>query len=178
MHPPATALPPQLAWTHQPDAVDREAAVSVQLKDLVGTTILQGCEWGKVERGRYNGEVDVIDVIHFQLGPTTYSMYEDPDDGYRSHLGKIEVDQHEITNTFAPCVVVCTHHTITHGQYENGKAVDILEIRCAETGKLIIEVGTDNTDDYYPSCVMSFNPENLPHNADVPSPVKPAGPRT
>lgn len=141
--------------------------MSVQLKDLVGTTILQGCEWSKAERLRYNNEVETVDVIHFQLGPTTYSMYEDPDDGYRSHLGKIEVDQHEITNTFAPCVVVCTHHTTAPAHFGNDKSVDILEIRCAETGKLIIEVGTDNTDDYYPSCVMSFNPENLIHNQGV-----------
>lgn len=144
--------------------------MSIELKDLVGTTILLGCEWGKADLVRYNGEVDVVDIIHFQLGPTTYSMYEDPDDGYRSHLGKIEVDQHEIRNTFAPCVVVCTHKTREKTPYDDEKSVDILEIRCAETGKLIIEVGTDNADDYYPSCVMSFNPENLIHNQGVKEP--------
>lgn len=148
----------------------------MELKDLVGTTILQGCEWGKGEHVRWNNEVETVDVIHFQLGPTTYSMYEDPDDGYRSHLGEIKVDRHEIRNTFAPCIVVCTHRTTAKTPYDDDKAVDILEIRCAETGKLIIEVGTDNADDYYPSCVMSFAPENLIHNQNVPSPVKPAGP--
>ena len=152
----------------------------IELKDLVGTTILLGCDWGKGDITRYNNEVETVDVIHFQLGPTTYSMYEDPDDGYRSHLGEIKVDQHEIRNTFAPCIVVCTHKTSAPPAYEgaNEKSVDILEIRCAETGKLIIEVGTDNADGYYPSCVMSFNPENLIHNQNVPSPVKPATPRT
>ena len=152
----------------------------IELKDLVGTTILLGCDWGKGDIMRYGNGSQTVDIIHFQLGPTTYSMYEDPDDGYRSHLGKIEVDRHEIRNTFAPCVVVCTHKqgAKRYPEEEDGheKAVDILEIRCAETGKLIIEVGTDNADDYYPSCVMSFNPENLIHNQNVPLPGKPAGP--
>lgn len=154
----------------------------IELKDLVGTTILLGCEWGKADLVRYGTGSQTVDVIHFQLGPTTYSMYEDPDDGYRSHLGEIKVDQHEIRNTFAPCIVVCTHKQSVkrYPEEEDGheKEVDILEIRCAETGKLIIEVGTDNADGYYPSCVMSFNPENLIHNQNVPSPVKPATPRT
>lgn len=143
--------------------------MTVDLKDLVGTTILQGCEWGKADRVRYNNEVETVDVIHFKLGPTTYSMYEDPDDGYRSHLGEIKVDVHEIANTFAPCIVVCTHHTRQKTSYNDEKSVDILEVRCAETGKVIIEVGTEDTDDYYPSCVMSFKPENLPHNAHLAS---------
>ena len=138
--------------------------MSVQLKDLVGTTILLGCEWGKGDITRYGNESQTVDIIHFQLGPTTYSMYEDPDDGYRSHLSEIKVDQHEIRNTFAPCIVVCTHVARQRDAYDNEKAVDILKVRCAETGKLIIEVGTDNVDDYYPTCVMSFNPENLIHN--------------
>lgn len=163
----------------------------MELKDLVGTTILQGCEWGKAKHASSQWrEPEDVDVIHFKLGPTTYSMYEDPDDGYRSHLGTIEVDKHEIKNTFAPCVVKVTHRTSRPNTWDDisETAVDILEIRCAETGKVIIEVGTDNTDDYYPSCVMSFTPgnliqnqdvpspgeagvpENLPHNADVPSP--------
>ena len=110
----------------------------IELKDLVGTTILLGCEWGKHDLVRYNNEVETVDVIHFQLGPTTYSMYEDPDDGYRSHLGEIKVDQHEIRNTFAPCIVVCTHKQSVkrYPEEEDGheKEVDILEIRCAETG--------------------------------------------
>lgn len=144
----------------------------MELKDLVGTTILQGCEWGKatVKISSYRDPEEVAG-IHFKLGPTTYSMYEDPNDGYRSSLATIEVDKHEIKNTFAPCVVKVTHLTSEKHPYGGDeRAVDILEIRCAETGKLIIEVGTDNTDDYYPSCVMSFVPANLIHNQDIPTP--------
>jgi hypothetical protein len=32
------------------------------------------------------------------------------------------------------------------------------------TGKVVLEVGTDNTEDYYPYCVMNWSPENLACN--------------
>lgn len=35
-----------------------------------------------------------------------------------------------------------------------------LELTHAKTGKLVLEVGTDNTDDYYPWYVASFYEEN------------------
>ena len=34
------------------------------------------------------------------------------------------------------------------------------------TEKIVLEVGTDNTDDYYPYCVMYWTPENLSINID------------
>jgi hypothetical protein len=38
---------------------------------------------------------------------------------------------------------------------------DILHLRSAKTGKLILSVGTSNTDDYYPSFVSDFVPETM-----------------
>ncbi len=34
----------------------------------------------------------------------------------------------------------------------------------AVTNKLVLEIGTDNADDYYPYCVMDWHPENLAIN--------------
>jgi len=42
-----------------------------------------------------------------------------------------------------------------------GENADILELKDIETGKIVLEVGTDRSDDYYPSFVAYFMPENM-----------------
>jgi hypothetical protein len=41
---------------------------------------------------------------------------------------------------------------------------DTIQFIDVVTGKVVLEVGTDNTDDYYPYCVMNWYPENLACN--------------
>lgn len=38
---------------------------------------------------------------------------------------------------------------------------DLLKVYDVENGKLILEVGTANTNDYYPYYVANWNPENM-----------------
>ena len=45
------------------------------------------------------------------------------------------------------------------------KKTDILELIDVVTGKLVLEVGTDYSDDYYPSFVANFNPEAMALNS-------------
>ena len=42
---------------------------------------------------------------------------------------------------------------------------DIIQFIDATTGKIVLEVGTDNTAYYYPYCVLHWSPENLAINA-------------
>lgn len=65
----------------------------------------------------------------------------------------------EISNSF-PAVRVLARKK-PDGDYVN----DVLEFVDVETGKIILEVGTDNTDDYYPCFVGYFSPENMSSNA-------------
>lgn len=41
---------------------------------------------------------------------------------------------------------------------------DILVFVDVKNGKEILKVGTGNTDDYYPYCVLEYTPENLSCN--------------
>jgi hypothetical protein len=43
---------------------------------------------------------------------------------------------------------------------------DTIQFIDVVTGKIVLEIGTDNTDDYYLYCVMNCNPENLVINVD------------
>lgn len=110
---------------------------------------------------RYD-QFDDCNVVRFRLNGTVYVATEDPDDGYRSHMRELVASQSEMTNVFPPLQVV--------GIYRNGgsnQTDDVLELIDVITGKVILEVGTRNTDDYYPYFVSSFHPESMAHNVDA-----------
>lgn len=93
--------------------------------------------------------------IRFRLDGVLYCAEEDENDGYRSCLGTIwvEADPNTIQNVFKRRRVYCQHHLdFNH---------DIVRIYDRATEKLLIEFGTDNTDDYYPSFVGNFNASNM-----------------
>ena len=46
------------------------------------------------------------------------------------------------------------------GKSEN----DVLELLDCKTGKTVLEVGTENTGDYYPCFVANWSPENMACN--------------
>jgi hypothetical protein len=81
---------------------------------------------------------------------------EDPDDGYRSYCNELEITDRHVTNRFSPIEVTCKMRP--NDDYEVN---DVLEIYDAITRKLIIALGTMNTDDYYPWCEFEYNPENM-----------------
>jgi hypothetical protein len=96
-------------------------------------------------------------VINFTLNGVTYSAIEDPSDGYRSCFGEIRVIKDKLKNTFAPCIVIASR-----GMGENE---DVIMFRDKLTNKVVLEVGTDSSDDYYPSFVASFVPQNMAINS-------------
>lgn len=93
--------------------------------------------------------------IRFRLDGVLYCAEEDEEDGYRSCLGTIwvEEDPTTIQNVFKRTRVYC--------EYDNDWNHDIVRIYDRATEKLLIEFGTDNSDDYYPSFVGNFNAENM-----------------
>lgn len=118
----------------------------VALESLVGKHKLSGVDFGQ------QGEATTIVFI---LDGKTYMAVEDSDDGYRSSLGTFEVTDTVVKNTFEPQEVTCTY---------DGGSNDTLEIIDAITGKIVLRVGTDNSDDYYPSFVDEFSPQNMAIN--------------
>lgn len=131
----------------------------MQLDDLIGEHLLSGVEFG-VEERKSDWYDDHANSITFILDGTAYCAIEDPSDGYRSSMADIyEVPVAKVKNTFEPVKVLgCMR---TKGSWGRD---DVLELRLASTGEVVFEVGTTNTDDYYPSFVGYFDPAKLPAN--------------
>lgn len=142
---------------------------AVEFSDLVGEHTLTGVSEGEVRYTPYewSGE-EVANTITFVLDGVAYTAQEDPRDGYRSCMGELHVGG-ECTNLFPPVRVIAREVAErkggTPGEWEWRTTVDVLELLDAETGKVVLEVGTHDSDDYYPSFVASFMPEHMAINA-------------
>ena len=127
----------------------------MELKYLVGTKKLDAVELQSMEGvyGNYN-------LIKFRLDGIVYCAMEDVEDGYRSSMGYITVlDSDDVKNIFPAIDVICT--------YDDRYDSDLLGIYDAETRELVLEVGTDNADDYYPVFAARFFPEAMITNKKV-----------
>lgn len=112
-----------------------------------------GYHWlSGISEGEYLGNNCLI----FQIDGRNYRAVEDPDDGYRSYCN-IKVSDVPPKNTFEPTMVRCNAIFDGHGIVMN----DIV------TNEAVLLMGTDEWDDYYPLCVMHYNPENLTINEVV-----------
>ena len=130
---------------------------NVTLESLAGLHKLKGVDFGTANLGEYYGDST---SISFNLDGVVYTGIENPDDGYRSSLDKLIVSKDKIKNKFKSVSVMALART----SCRYGKA-DVLELVDVKTGKVVLEVGTNNTDDYYPSFVGNFYPENMCINA-------------
>ena len=127
------------------------------LEGLVGEHTLTGVDYDTDEKNDYG---DYPNAMYFVLDGITYKATEDPSDGYRSCMRDIEVSDRVVKNTFAPCRVLASY--VTACSYGNA---EVLECRDMTTGKVVLRVGTENSDDYYPSYVAEFTPEHMAVNA-------------
>lgn len=137
----------------------------MELKDLIGLCTLDAVDFQRSSQPRYEGSDDFEDCssCRFRLNGTVYVAMEDPSDGYRSHMRDLIVERNaEITNVFPPVQVLARYR----GKSGYNDA-DILELIDVATTLTVLEVGTDNSDDYYPSYVANFQPENMASNADA-----------
>lgn len=105
--------------------------------------------------------------IALQLDGVSVFIFEDPSDGYRSTAA-------------APMVAACSLYEFGSPEYlhvpvevkrwersddELSGAVEGLQFVDTRNGKVVLTVGTSNTDDYYPSFVCEWRPQNLAENA-------------
>ena len=134
--------------------------MSIELESLVGEHELSGVDYIQSEEfptpwgSTYHGS-----VCRFVLDGKVYTAREDDNDGYRSAMEDL-TEGGEVKNAFPPQRVLCSMRT--EGKY--GSTDHVLVMRDVVTGKEVLEVGTDNTDDYYPSFVANFRPENMACN--------------
>ena len=122
----------------------------MELEDLVGTHMLDGVDYDTIDP---NADVsEYASVISFRLDGIVYTATEDPDDGYRSSMRKLTVNESSaIKNSFEPIQVIA----------KMSDCGNILLVIDTLTGEAVLEVGTDYSDNYYPSFVSNFNPEAM-----------------
>lgn len=134
---------------------------SIRLDDLVGIHTLSGFDNGPVLSNKSpmaSGYYEDANTSLFILDGITYMIIKDPDDGYRSWLGGVYV-------TKDVCKFTIPSH-IVEGVMNPSEASDTIDFIDIITEKPVLSIGTDHSDDYYPSCVMYFQPENLAINND------------
>lgn len=136
-----------------------------ELTDLIGRRRLDAVDFDDEKIKEYYGDgYEDASVCRFRLDGVVYIAIEDPSDGYRSSMRELTVANDATMKNVFPAIDVDGRHR-TSGEY--GTEDDVLELVDAVTGKVVLEVGTDNVDDYYPGFVASFHPESMVTNADV-----------
>ena len=133
----------------------------MELKDLVGLRSLTAVDMSEVKITEGYNAGETANAIAFTLDGQTYRVAEDPEDGYRSSAREIQAIPDVLVNQFQPCAVLVRYVDGLRGYYA---ANDLLEMVDTVTGKVVLEVGTENTDDYYPCYVANFTPENMAAN--------------
>lgn len=136
----------------------------VELDSLVGGHMLDAVDmFTENVKKTYGDYYEDCELIRFRLNGTIYTAIEDPSDGYRSSLESLIVTPTaEMKNVFPAVQVVARKKAAGYGTNDTLEFIDVV------TGKVVMEVGTDNSDDYYPSFVGAFFPENMATNAAAP----------
>lgn len=128
----------------------------VDLKSLVGDHKLSAV-WFKDGEAKEWDNGTARQIIFFTLNNKTYKAVEDDNDGYRSSMGSLVLTDETPRNRFKPIKVMCSY-TSGSDQFSED---DILQFTNIKTGKLILEVGTHNINDYYPSFVANFHEDEI-----------------
>lgn len=132
---------------------------AVPFESLVGLHDLDAVDESTEEIARWGDRYEQCNCMRLRLDGKVYAAIENPDDGYRSSMDKfILFPDAKMTNVFQPVRVLARVRT-KGGRYSSD--ADVLELLDVANGKVILEIGTENTDDYYPSFVASWSPKNL-----------------
>ena len=139
-----------------------ENATEVTLESLIGLHKLDAVDVGSVKIKQYEWrEEEEANALSFRLDKIVYTALEDPSDGYRSSMERLFIEKKRMKNV-SPAIKVMGIMKPTDWHENN-----TLQFYDVTTGKLVLEVGTDRADDYYPSFVANFMPQNMITNAEV-----------
>ena len=134
---------------------------SVKIENIAQMHFLSGVDYEPTDVQKFGGEFEHANSMRFVLDGMIYVAVEDPSDGYRSSLGDLFiVDGPEVKNCFQPVLLGARYLTKRDTPY-NSDVCEIFQLVVPGTETVVLEVGTDSTNDYYPSCVMWFDPKPL-----------------
>lgn len=92
------------------------------------------------------GILCAVDDLKFRIGDLTFEAIEDENDGYRSALEEFKLVEN-IRPTFREKVTITADSAYFY--------------LTNEIGKVVLKVGTDGYEDYYPCFVFNWEPRNL-----------------
>lgn len=135
----------------------------VDLNSFLGEHWLDAVDFDSTQINQWGNHYEDANVMRIRLDGVCYTVTEDPSDGYRSSLGEIfRSDGKDMVNVFNPQWVYGRWKDQSDVRHDDPNNLsDVIEIIDLWTHKVIIEVGTDHTDEWYPSFVASFHPENM-----------------
>lgn len=107
------------------------------------------------------------DGIIITIDGENYVVFSDHDDGYRSY-GACHPTTKKQKFSFPEQEVSCINQKVRQFDADMGidDNRDWLEIRNLK-GELILCIGTDTSDSYYPMSIFRYYPENLPINDEI-----------
>ena len=131
----------------------------VTLDSLIGEHMLDAVDTSTDKVKTWGDRFEDANCLRFRLDGKVYTAVEDPNDGYRSNMGGLYESEEHMRNVFPPCRVLARK-----SENQKYQVDDTLELIDVVTGKVVLRVGTDNTDDYYPYFVAEWNPQNMVGN--------------
>lgn len=146
--------------------LDHEKFENIPFELLVGEHTLDAVDESTEQTKYWGDRLQDANCLRFRLDGKVYVALEDPDDGYRSAMEKLFVMDGDMKNVFPPVKVrarICKQT----GEPPWANAATILELVDVANGKVILKVGTDAEDDYYPCFVASWLPQNMAQNEGV-----------
>ena len=144
-----------------------QAKKGIKLKELEGDHILSGVELGQAMHKRDGWpEKDYCNYVKFTIDGIHYRVFEDPSDGYRSYCEDLEIVDNPCNTRLPDIEVEVKYISVKHlGDSDFWtEDCDVIQFIDKANGKLILEVGTENVGDWYPSCVFHYYPENMACN--------------
>jgi hypothetical protein len=144
----------------------------IEFKTLIGLRTLTAIETGYVQD---NGESDWRDMqqcnyFSFTLDGIAYTAIESPEDGYRSCMDRLILGRPDGGDSVCKTEIPDTAVLVVFAKEDqNTDSETLLWFFAVENGKIVVEVGTDNSDNWYPQYVGCFRPENLPVNTQKPA---------
>ena len=135
----------------------------VGLESLLGEHFLSGVSRDKIQiPNSYNkDEFEEASSFSFALDGVVFTAIEDPNDGYRSSMDRLFIGG-EIKETFPRVKVFCSMKP--NSEYEKNEVLQMIDV---VSEKIILSVGTGNTDDYYPFFVAEWDPTALYLNREL-----------
>lgn len=128
------------------------------LDDLVGIHIVDGVgEYIAKSTAPYKEDSR---VFLLRVDGRVHVFREDADDGYRSMLGSIDVleDDNGDVGRVVP-IEPRSCRFVKRAQRQDCVGVDdVLAVSDCATGAVMLEIGTEDTDDYYPSFISHWTP--------------------